>query len=479
MWFILDTKLKPVGVIDNSLPAGLPLVSDSFKERLLNGYDTLEFEVPSNHPKVELLENEGYIIRPDDSGSLSLFRIKEVDESHGVEINLRVFCEPAATSDLMGKRIRPVKHISKTLTQVAEALLSLTDWELGDSFYDGLVTIEFLDYPTALEALHTLIASFNVEIEFKVEFNGTKVLRKIVNLHEKRGTDTKEIIEYGKNLKGLTRNVQSNALYTSMIAVGRDDGNGNKITIADLAITPPDPFIKIGDVVADEDALAKWVDDGIHREGVYKDDNATTAMELYTNTLAELKKYNHPQYTYSVSNEMLNTRADIGDTLRVKDITFNPPLYLDARVLEKESSEIDETKGGIVLGEFILLKTKPIVAMEKIQRKIELREEEWNAAYEKANEIEDNIVYKVEIDSTNGDTFLNGNVDTFLVASVYKGKDNITDTLPAISFEWKKTDKDGIEDIGWNNAVKGAGKSVAITKDDVNSKATFACEVEY
>lgn len=45
------------------------------------------------------------------------------------------------------------------------------------------------------------------------------------------------------------------------------------------------------------------------------------------------------------------------------------------------------------------------------------------------------IAYKVEIESSNGTTFTNGNVYTELRAKVYKGKYDITNDLPASKFK--------------------------------------------
>ncbi|MDO7487050.1 phage tail spike protein [Peribacillus frigoritolerans] len=472
-------------------PQGCPFFNDTYNEQLLNGYNTLRFDVPSNHPTASLLEEEGFVIYTKDEGH-ELFRIKEIYESHGDQMLKTIACEPSATQDLMDKVMRPAIYPSQTLTMVVKAILALTGWELGESFYDGIITAEFNDYPTALEALHSVIAQFDVEIEFKVEFDGLKIDKKIINLYEKRGEETKKIMEYGGNLLGLTRNINTNQLRTAMIAVGKDDGDGNKITIAGLDITVPEPYAIVGDTIIDENALEKWCPDGNHREGVFKDDNAQSPLELYKNTLAELKKYNKPQTTYDVSVAMLEQltgyefmKISIGDTIRVKDTTFAPPLYLDARVLEKETSLTENDKGRIVLGEFVLLKVKPITAVQQMQRKIMFFEDDWNRALkeaeeakQKAEEIEDNVVYKTEIYSTKGNTFKNGAVDTILMAVVYKGKDNITDTLPASAFIWRKKDKNGVIDTAWGNANMGVGKSVAISSAQVASRATFECDID-
>lgn len=492
MWFILNKQYTVVGVLDNGLPQGIPFFNDVHRSQLLNGYDQLSFDVVSNHKVASLLEIEGFVIYTNNRDGFELFRIKEITEAHGDSMIKSIHCETAATSDLTSKRIRPTTFTSANIEEVIETLLATTGWELGEVDYAGIISAEITDYPTALEAINDLIAQFGSEIEFKVEFNGTQIVRKIVNLYQQRGKKTNIIFEYGKNLQGVRRIEKSSApLYTAMIGVGKDE-DGVRLTFAELDVTPPAPFVKVGDYVADMDALEHWGLNGQHIYGVYTNTSAQSSTELYEGALTELKKYNKPQLTYEVDVVMLeqvtgysHTKVNVGDTIMVKDRTFTPELYLNARVLSKESSETDKEKGQVVLGEYILLNVQPIVQIQKIQRKIDLREEEWNRALKeaeeakrKAEEIEDNVVYKVEVASTKGNIFRNGDINTALVARVYKGKDDITDLLLASAFVWKKFDKDGIEDIAWFNANRGVGKSVIVSNAQVQERAVFNLDVD-
>lgn len=94
------------------------------------------------------------------------------------------------------------------------------------------------------------------------------------------------------------------------------------------------------------------------------------------------------------------------------------------------------------------------------------------------DEVMDDIVYKIEIWSSKGFIFKNGQINTELIARVYRGKDEITDTLIPSSFIWKKFDKDGIEDISWNNSHIDIGNKVIIDSYDIYQRATFSCDIE-
>jgi phage minor structural protein len=475
MWFILDTKYNAVGILDNSLPNGCPFFNDNRKQQLLNGYNTLQFDVPSNHPTASLLELEGFVIFTNMKDGHELYRIKNIQERHGNEMVKTIFCEPAATSDLMGQTVRPVSYKSETLSTIARELLKNTGWELGDTFYDDIVNIDFNEYPSVLEALHILIEQFSAEIEFKIKFDGVGINKKVVNFYQQRGEKTNVIFEYGHNLQGVVRTEDSNRILTAMIGVGKEDSNGKKILIKNAQVTPPEPFVKVDDYVGDLDALERWGNaNGEHTYGVFNDSNAQSATELYENTLAELKKFNKPQLTYEVTVLMLeqltgyeHAKVSIGDTILIKDRTFDPPLFLNARVLEKETSSTEKDKGKIVLGEYVLLRIQPITSIINLQKKIDLKEDLWNKS-----------VYKVELNSSNGLIFKNGSINSTITAKVFRGEFDITaDLLPA-AFTWSKFDINGVKSLVWSDAQIGSGKAVVILGSDVDQKATIKCDVD-
>lgn len=388
MWYILDNKKKAIGIIDNTLPKGLPLLSDNHHEFLENGYSTLEFSVPMDHQDSKKLAEEGFIVYKDEDNynKLRLFRIKELDDDSD-PMTLYVYCETSATSDLMGTIVRPITWTSQPLSKIAGTVLGGSGWSLGETFYDSLITLTIEDYPTTLEALKTIAEQFNAELEFEVVMVGNKIAKQLVHFRDQRGDVTNEIFEVGRNLKGVKRKRDSNKLYTAMIGVSsNEDINGRRISIVDAKVTPPAPFEKVDDYVGDTDALALYGNDGQHIFGVFTDDTATNPVELYNNTLAELKKWNKPQYTYEVDASLLDGRKNIGDTVMVKETRFNPPIYLNARVLEKERSKTDPTQDKVVLGEYVLLKVRPITAIMQLQKKIQLKEAMWNKTIEKMKE---------------------------------------------------------------------------------------------
>jgi hypothetical protein len=92
-------------------------------------------------------------------------------------------------------------------------------------------------------------------------------------------------------------------------------------------------------------------------------------------------------------------------------------------------------------------------------------------------EIEESLVYLVEIHSTNGNVFKNGDIATTLSVVVKKSNVDITDQITDTQVYWERISKDVEGDVIWNNAHKHT-KAVAVANDDINVKAVFNVYVD-
>ena len=100
----------------------------------------------------------------------------------------------------------------------------------------------------------------------------------------------------------------------------------------------------------------------------------------------------------------------------------------------------------------------------------------YNAQHE-VDAVKDNIVYKVEIISSNGNVFKNGQIFSTLEARVYHGANDVTATIDANRFRWTRVSDDESGDASWNSAHFSGTKSVSITPSDVPIRATFQCSI--
>lgn len=96
---------------------------------------------------------------------------------------------------------------------------------------------------------------------------------------------------------------------------------------------------------------------------------------------------------------------------------------------------------------------------------------------ERITEIEEQKMYRLVITSSNGNIFKNNNIQTTLSAVVFSWDTNVTDSLDPNQFIWTRVSDDPVADQAWNDAHFGGTKSINITRDDVNVRATFFCDL--
>ena len=85
--------------------------------------------------------------------------------------------------------------------------------------------------------------------------------------------------------------------------------------------------------------------------------------------------------------------------------------------------------------------------------------------------------YSVQIFTSDGNNFINGNISTTLTACVYKGSQEITQTIPDNLFCWKRTSTNAAGDTVWNELHAGIGRYLTISDEDIYRRAMFTCEV--
>lgn len=96
---------------------------------------------------------------------------------------------------------------------------------------------------------------------------------------------------------------------------------------------------------------------------------------------------------------------------------------------------------------------------------------------DRVTEIEDKKMYRLVVSSSNGSIFKNNNIQTVLTATVFSWDEDVTDTLDENQFIWTRASDDAEADRQWNMNHYGGTKSIAITKEDVNIRATFFCDL--
>ena len=83
----------------------------------------------------------------------------------------------------------------------------------------------------------------------------------------------------------------------------------------------------------------------------------------------------------------------------------------------------------------------------------------------------------LQIVSSNGNIFKNGEISTTLSAVVHSGSTDVTNNYDANAFIWTRSSSDAAADAAWNTSHAGGTKQITITSSDVHVRATFFCDL--
>ncbi|CDN33572.1 unnamed protein product, partial [Bacillus thuringiensis DB27] len=226
---------------------------------------------------------------------------------------------------------------------------------------------EFIDPLTFLKKIASL---FKLEIQYRVEVQGSQIIGWYVDMIQRRGRDTGKEIELGKDLIGVTRIEHSRDICTALVGFVKGEGD-NVITIESINRGLP--------YIVDNDAFQRWNERGKHKFGFYTPETEELNMtpeRLMTLMEIELKKRVNSSVSYEVeaqsigrifglAHELINE----GDTIRIKDTGFTPKLYLEARVIAGDESFTDPTQDKYVFGDYREI-TDPNEELRKIYNRI-------------------------------------------------------------------------------------------------------------
>jgi hypothetical protein len=168
---------------------------------------------------------------------------------------------------------------------------------------------------------------------------------------------------------------------------------------------------------------------------------------------------------------------DVITSARIKEAAANPMSYLDGEV-RNIGSTITQ------LADSVTTKVESITFTNAIQdiNATKATKEETQIISDRLDEAEQEIVdavqnlpYRVEVLSTNGLVFKNGDIESTVYCKVYRGTEEVTHTLGPDNFIWTRISDDSEGDAAWNAAHVGVGPSFNVTPADVPTRATFEC----
>lgn len=378
MIFVFSKREELKTILSNEDNDMCPYFDDLFYETL-DSTMVYDFSVPKDHPKAELLENEGYVVRKDDDGEYIQFKIKEVNDDK--ISNIRAIKTENVALEMLTRFVSPATTSLLTPSAIMDYILNGSRWERGICGLTESRVWTFDDYKNKIEALQLVKSQYDTDIRFRVEIQGQKIVNRYVDMAT-RGTKTGKRFDYTRDIKGLRRIRNTNSLCTAVIARGTKD-DGTTFTLADVEwkVIDGDPVNKpLGqDWVGDEEALQKWGDnDGEHKYFYLDSNESKTPDALIDEAWKHLQKHKDPIPVYEIDAIMIDelfgtTKVRIGDTISAFDMTFNPPILIEARVFEMEKSFTDPTQNKIVLGDYKELTVRTAKQIKELQDKLKVQ----------------------------------------------------------------------------------------------------------
>ncbi|WP_343348628.1 phage tail spike protein [Terrisporobacter petrolearius] len=357
--FILDRNKNVIDYLSNNgVSPDAPFFDDVYIQELSNGVETYEFSTLSNTRTSEALELGNYVVFKYDN-NYKMFQIMDLEDDHkdGKQI-INCYCEMAGL-ELLTDYCEPFS-IEGNVELFFNTVLQDTNWSLGgysSSLATNIQQVKVDKYTNVYKVIQENISTYgNIEIEYRVEFDGNRLLGYFIDVYENghRGSKVYKRFEYGENVSGITRKRNLNDFASAMIGQGKD-----KLTFKDIewkkSNGDPADKPKGQDFVVDLEANDKFNKHGKYIKGLFDDSDITNPQDLLLKSWEKLQEVKEPKFDYDVDLALTSVEYEdikIGDTNYVIDNDYNPPIFLESRIGKLEISLTDPNKNKCTLSNY-------------------------------------------------------------------------------------------------------------------------------
>ncbi|MGN4575916.1 phage tail spike protein, partial [Bacillus cereus group sp. MYBK74-1] len=317
-----------------------------------NNIDTLEFKVFDKTKNAISLMQQNLVLKEVRDGRIVPYVITEV-ETDSEDRSLTAYASGEWIQLAKAGWIPPQKLEGKTVIEMMDIALAGTKWKRGKTMYSSFRSMTIDEFIDPLSLLKKIASLFDLEIQYRAEVVGPKIVSRYVDMVEKRGNDTGKEVTLGKDLIGIKRIENSQNICTALLGFVKKEGK-DFMTIADVNNGVP--------YLVDNDAFQRWNEDGKHKFGFYSPETENDDMDskrLLTLMKTEMKKRINTSVSYEVSAHSIGRIFDLshelineGDTIRIKDTGFTPKLYLIARAISGDESFTDPSKDKYIFGDY-------------------------------------------------------------------------------------------------------------------------------
>ncbi|AJG56963.1 phage tail spike protein [Bacillus cereus] len=319
---------------------------------LKNNVDMLDFTAFDGTDHAVTLQQQNLVLKEVRDGRIVPYVITET-EKNSDKRSITTYASGAWIQIAKSGIIKPQRIESKTVNEFIDLALLGMKWQRGITEYAGFHTMTIDEYMDPLTFLKKIASLFKLEIRYRVEIKGSRIIGWYVDMIQKRGHDTGKEIELGKDLVGITRIEHTRNICTAL--VGFVKGEGDKVITIE-SINKGLPYI------VDADAFQRWNEKGQHKFGFYTPETEEldmTPKRLLTLMEIEMKKRVNSSISYEVEPQSIGRIFGLehelineGDTIKIKDTGFTPALYLEARVIAGDESFTDPTQDKYEFGDY-------------------------------------------------------------------------------------------------------------------------------
>lgn len=454
---VTDRKYNKICQLNFGSTGELIAQDDLFEQDLDTGIGIYEFKVDKTHDSIANIVAGSYLFVPDDEIT-RCFEITRIEEDHDTKI---INAEDAGL-DLLGETLPPFKSEQ---TQKLDYYVSIftfdSGWEIGvNEVADTTRKLEFEQYDTATKRLRALAKAFDAELVYSVEMLHDKPHRKLINFYKKYNADKVIRLEYGTNVTKIKKTTNIENLATAIRSVGAEG-----ITLAGYQYNDGRYLLSSDGVLYDTVENERWKRNNSTAGGYIVanyESQAKTKERLLEESIKQLKKRAYPEVTYEIDLDLLGKNVLIGQMAEISDSEFKPQIAISARVISIKRSFSNKKIGSVKISN---ITSTEVLMNEKLQRLSQLVQER---VFDSTA-----VPFVLDLKSTSGVVFQNGNVQTKLISTVSKLG---TDMTNRFNFRWIRESKYGTNDHEWNKLHENATREITITSNDVDREATFICE---
>ncbi|ARW58514.1 minor structural protein [Bacillus phage Carmel_SA] len=319
---------------------------------LKNNVEMLDFTAFDGTDHAVTLQQQNLVLKEVRDGRIVPYVITETEKNSDTR-SITTYASGAWIQIAKSGIIKPQRLESKTVNEFIDLALLGMKWQRGITEYAGFHTMTIDEYIDPLTFLKKIASLFKLEIRYRVEIKGSRIIGWYVDMIQKRGHDTGKEIELGKDLVGVTRIEHTRNICSAL--VGFVKGEGDKVITIE-SINKGLPYI------VDADAFQRWNEHGQHKFGFYTPETEEldmTPKRLLTLMEIELKKRVNSSISYEVEAQSIGRIFGLehelineGDTIKIKDTGFTPELYLEARVIAGDESFTDPTQDKYEFGDY-------------------------------------------------------------------------------------------------------------------------------